>query len=344
MKERLNRILRVLFFLCLGGLLLYLAFRKVEFSKIAEALKSARYSWLILSFTFSILAFVSRARRWILMIRPLGYRPSLANTYHSMMTGYLVNFALPRMGEVSKCVALGRKEKIPVDKLIGTVIVERTFDVLSMLVILMLMLILRHNLMGSFLNENIIAPFAMKVSALFGSSPLPLLLPSFILISLILLVWIFRRSLLENRFISRVAGFARGIVDGLRSFYSMENKPEFIFHTIFIWVNYILMSWVIVFMIPATSSLGFADATFLVVIGSLGMSVPVQGGIGAYHWIVSRGLHFVYGVTIEEGLVYATLAHESQMILIVILGAISFYSLFSRSRLSYGQDKTTETK
>jgi uncharacterized protein (TIRG00374 family) len=310
--------------------LLYLAFRKVEFRKVAEALKTAHYSWLILSITFSMLAFFSRARRWILMIRPMGYNPSLRSTYHSMMTGYLVNFTLPRMGEVTKCVALGRKEKIPVDRLIGTVIVERTFDVLSMLAILLLMLVLRYDLMGNFIGENIIAPINRKITEAFGSYYILV----GILVSLIavtaLILWFSRHALKRNSLFMKASQFIKGILSGLKSFYTIDNKFEFLFHTVFIWVNYILMSWVIVFTIPATSNLTFADGTFLLVIGSLGMAAPVQGGIGAFHWIVSRGLYFVYGIPIADGLVYATLAHESQMILIAVLGAISFYTLLRR--------------
>ncbi|TFH33644.1 MAG: flippase-like domain-containing protein, partial [Bacteroidia bacterium] len=290
------------------------------------------------------LAFFSRARRWILMIRPLGYNPAIWSTYHAMMTGYLVNFALPRMGEVTKCVVLGRKEKIPVDRLIGTVIVERTIDVLSMLFILLLMLFLRHDLMGSFIGENVIGPINNKITNTFGSSYILFAILGAIMAVIATILWFSRHALRKNRFFSKVSDFAGGIVDGLRSFYSMEHKSEFILHTIFIWTNYIMMSWVIVFAIPATSSLTFADATFLVVIGSLGMSAPVQGGIGAFHWIVSRGLYFVYGISIEDGLVYATLAHESQMILIAILGAFSFYRLYGKTRKKAGETINNETR
>jgi glycosyltransferase 2 family protein len=284
-----------------------------------------------------MLAFFSRARRWILMIRPLGYNPSLLNTYHSLMTGYLVNFAFPRLGEVSRCMALGKKENIPVDKLIGTVIVERTFDVLSMLLIMALMLILKSGLTGSFIGSNVVQPLTHKFYSLFDMSLTVSVILALSILILIVLVIIFRKKLIHNRIISKIASFLKGIGKGLKSFYSMANKPEFIFHTIFIWVNYILMAWVVLFTIPATANLGFSDAIFILVIGSLGMSAPVQGGIGAFHWIISRGLHFVYGISIEDGLVYATISHESQLILIAVLGAFSFYRLFSARSSSPGK-------
>jgi hypothetical protein len=68
----------------------------------------------------------------------------------------------------------------------------------------------------------------------------------------------------------------------------------------------------------------------LMVIGSMGMAVPVQAGIGAFHWIVSRGLHYVYGLDLNEGLVFATLQHESQTLLILLLGSLSMVFLFSK--------------
>jgi hypothetical protein len=93
------------------------------------------------------------------------------------------------------------------------------------------------------------------------------------------------------------------------------------------------MTWVVVFAIPATSHLEMMDGLFLLVIGGLGMSAPVQSGIGAYHWIVSRGLVAVYtGITLEDGLVFATITHESQSLTAIILGLISFTLIFRKRR------------
>jgi hypothetical protein len=119
----------------------------------------------------------------------------------------------------------------------------------------------------------------------------------------------------------------------------MERKWEFIFHTVFIWVNYTLMTWVVVFAIDSTSHLTLNDSVFLLVIGGLAMSAPVQSGLGAFHYIISRGLAYVEGVKIEDGLVYAILTHESQLIFITIVGAISFFLIFHvRRRIKDGEE------
>ena len=130
------RLLKFIFFLAIGILLLWFAFRSVDFSKLVAELKKADYSWLLLSILFGLFAFISRARRWVLLINPLGFNPSARNAFYAMMTGYLANIALPRIGEITRCVALGKKEKIPVDQLIGTVVIERTIDFFSLLLIM----------------------------------------------------------------------------------------------------------------------------------------------------------------------------------------------------------------
>ena len=118
MKKAIKQVLNFLVFLSISILLLWLAFRNVKFDALCAGLKKANYFFVFLSVTVDILAFFSRARRWELMINPLGYKPTFWNTFHSMMTGYLANLALPRIGEITRCVVLGKREKIPVDKLI----------------------------------------------------------------------------------------------------------------------------------------------------------------------------------------------------------------------------------
>lgn len=144
-------------------MLLWLAFRNVNFSRLASDLKEAEYSWILLSVFFGFLAYVSRARRWVLLINPLGYKPSLINSFYSLMTGYLANLALPRIGEITRCVALGKKEKIPVDKLIGTVVVERTIDFLSLLTIMIILIFTSSDQIGLFLNESIMMPIQQSL-------------------------------------------------------------------------------------------------------------------------------------------------------------------------------------
>ena len=124
----------------------------------------------------------------------------------------------------------------------------------------------------------------------------------------------------------------RGIINGLKTITNLKRKREFLFHTVFIWVNYTLMTWVVVFSLESTSHLTLGDSIFLLVIGGLAMSAPVQSGLGAFHYIISQGLHLVNGIPLEDGLAYALLTHESQLIFVAIVGTISFFIIFKKDR------------
>lgn len=299
-----------------------------------EHFRDVKYSWIGLSLIFAILAHISRSRRWILLIEPLEHRkPGLWNTINAVLFGYLANFALPRVGEITRCVALGKKEKIPVDSLVGTVIVERAIDLLSLLFILLLLLIARFEKFGNFFNEYIFEPLGDKIAGIFGETLVFWLLVAGVFAAGTIILLIFWERIKETRIYRKAVSTLKGISSGLKTVFSMKRRWEFVFHTIFIWINYALMTWVVVFSIPGiTGHLGFMDGIFLLVIGSFGMAVPVQSGIGAFHWIVSRGLHFVYGLELSEGLVFATLQHESQTLLILVLGSISMLFLFSKRK------------
>lgn len=331
LKKSIIQILKFLAFLALGLVLLWLAFRGIDFDNLGKGLKEANYFWLIPALAFATLAYLSRARRWNLLIHPLGYRPAFKNSFYAMMTGYLANIALPRIGEISKCVALGRKEKIPVDQLIGTVVIERTIDFLSLMIILIIMLFVDGNTIGPFLLDNIYTPFQQKISQTFGATWVFWLILTFAGFVFLLAMYLLRAKLYRVRFFAKIFETLKGIIHGLKTITRIEHKWEFLFHTVFIWLNYALMTWVVVFAVKSISHLDLADGIFLLVIGGLAMSAPVNSGLGAFHFIVSGGLMAVYGVTKEDGLVYAILSHESQLIFGAILGVISFYALVRKS-------------
>ncbi|MBK7710553.1 MAG: flippase-like domain-containing protein [Bacteroidales bacterium] len=330
MRKGLLQTAKFTAFLAVGVLLLYFAFRNVNFTRLSADLKEADYSWLLLSILFGLFAYVSRARRWVLLINPLGYQPTLKNAFYSLMTGYLANLALPRIGEITRCVALGKKEKIPVDQLIGTVVIERTIDFLSLMIIMVFLIILSGDQITIFLRESILDPIQQKVFSIFGSTWILWIILLTLMVTGLFLLIRYKKRLRKIRFFAKLFDLARGIINGLKTITNLKRKWEFILLTIFIWVNYTLMTWVVVFSIESTSHLTLADSIFLLVIGGLAMSAPVQSGLGAFHYIISRGLLIVKGIPLEEGLVYALLTHESQLIFVAIVGTISFFIIFRR--------------
>lgn len=332
MRKGFLQSLKFIAFLFAGLVLLWLAFRNTDFNKLAADLKEANYYWLILSVTLALIAFVSRARRWVLLINPLGFKPTLANSFYALMTGYLANLALPRIGEITRCVALGKKENIPVDQLFGTVIIERTIDFVSLVAITITFFLVSSDRFGQFLQESFFHPIQRQILAAGITWVFWLTIAVIMIISFILLIR-YKKNLRKIRFFAKIFAIARGIVNGLKTITSLERKWEFVFHTIFIWILYALMTWVLVFSLESTSHITFVDSLFLLVIGGLAMSVPVQGGLGIFHLTISHGM-LLMGVPKEDGLIYALLAHESQLILISIIGAISFFTIFKKDKPS----------
>jgi uncharacterized protein (TIRG00374 family) len=332
LRKEIKNILKFLLFLAAGILLLWLAFRNINFQSLKEGLKHAKYSWVFLSVLCSLFAYVSRARRWILLINPLGYDPSFSNTFHSMMNGYLANLALPRVGEFTRCVALGKKEKIPVDQLLGTVIIERTIDFLSLVALMIFVIIFSGDTIVHFLKGSIINPMQEKLAGVFGSAFIFWISLLFLSAAFIFLLLRFKEKFRKIRFFDKMFFYAKGVINGLRTITKLERKMEFILHTLIIWVNFILMTWVMVFAVESTSELDLSAGLVLLVLGGLAMSAPVQAGVGAFHYAISRGLLALYGIALEDGMVYAILAHESQMIVTVILGTVSTFLIFRPSK------------
>lgn len=337
-KKKILTILNFLLFLTLGIILLYFAFRDISFRDLLSDLKNANYFWIFLSLLIGTLGFFIRAYRWKMLIEPLGYKPTTKDSFLALMTGYLANFTLPRFGEVTRCATLNRTNKIPMDALIGTVIIERAIDVIILLSLAVIIFFAKIDFFGQFLKTNVLDPLHNKIFTTFNFPPVAWL--AIILgILVFIIIFAFYRYLFSNfPLYKKIKKIILGIMDGLKTVFKMKKRIIFIFYTVLLWTIYFLMTWVVVYSIPATSHLTALDGLFLLVIGSLGMAAPVQGGIGAFHWIIYKGLT-IYGITREKGLVYATLSHESQALLVIILGAYSFLLLFlqrkKRKRLSF---------
>lgn len=325
------QVLKFLGFLAVGILLLWLAFRNVDFKSLAKNLTEANYYWLLLSIFFSLMAFILRARRWQLLVYPLGFSPSFWHTFHALMIGYMANLALPRIGEITRCVVLGKKEKIAVDKLLGTVVVERTIDFISILLFLILIVVTSEALIYDFLKKSIFIPFREKVFSFINFSWIFWgILVLLAVISLYLMIR-YRKNIRKIRFISKISDIAKGVITGFKTITNIKRKWEFIFLTIGIWISYALMTWVVVFCLKSTSNISFWNSLIILVVGGLAMSVPVQSGFGAFHYAVSRVLVVIQGISLEDGLTYAILSHESQIIFEIMIGLVSIYVMYGRN-------------
>lgn len=297
--------------------LLYLAFQGANIPKMWEILKDAQYSWVILSMMLGFLTFISRGYRWLILLETMGYSSSSYNSVNAVTIGYLVNLALPRLGEFTRCTALNRVEHIPIGKLFGTILVERAIDMVILLFLLVLTLFTNLDTFGGFFYDTF-GTKLQRTSNLIGYGILLLVIAAL----LFYLIYRYRRRLMRNKIFFKFFSLYRSIGHGSRTVFSMERKGIFLLHTLFIWFMYFLMTYLCFFSFDATGGFGPDKGLFVMVAGGLGMAAPTQGGIGAYHWMVKEALK-VIGVDNDMGLTFATVVHSSQVVMILLTGSIA---------------------
>jgi len=321
MKKLLN-VLKYALLLAFSAAMMWYAVRGLNLSRVGESILQANFWWLGLTIVLSALGYFSRAYRWKMQIDATGYHPTYWEVYHAMMVGYLANLVLPRLGEVLRCSVLRRTSGVPVQVGVGTMITERVIDVLVLLLILGATLLLAFNKFWSFATGLV----TDKYDTL-GQSKQTLLALAVIGIGLGLvsayLLWRNLERLRQHRVFGKVLSFVKGMLAGIFSIRRMKNKGTFLLHTIFTWVVYFLMGYMAFFAFPATQHLGLVAALAVLTFGTFGMAAPVQGGFGVYHLLVQSTL-LVYGVSKEDGIVYALVVHGSQTLLVVLMGGISF--------------------
>lgn len=253
------------------------------------------------------------------MIEPLGKKPRMLNVFLSVMVGYLMNLIIPRMGEISRCGVLARYEKMSFTKLLGTVVTERITDVIMLLILTIIVVVSQFGKIIQFLQNN--PDILAKADHILFSPTLII-----VVVAIVVFVVIFRKNILKSAFFEKLKKFITNFAEGLKSINKMKNKGWFIFHSVFIWLMYYLMLYVVFFSFSFTSHLLPIAGLTTFVLGSYGMVAPVQGGIGAWHFMVTQSL-MVYGVAKSNGLIFAFLAFTSMTALMVVMGLISLMVL-----------------
>lgn len=319
MSIKIQAIIKYAISFALGGALLWYVYRDTNFNQLINDLKDASLGWVFISYGFAMFSHLVRAYRWNLLMEPVNLNPSIQKSFLALMVGYLANTFLPRMGEVSRCAVLNRTDGIPVNKSFGTVITERVFDLLSLLFISSITLIIEADRLGGFLYDIIHEKF--------GKTNLSITIIAGLLGALFFSIFIIRavkrpgKRLGASKFYLSFKSFLRGLFEGILSFRNLKKKKEFIISTIIIWVCYYAMAYVVFFALPVTSHLGMTAGLAVLVLGGFGMAAPSPGGIGSYHWIIMKGM-VLYGLSEDEGKVYATLMHSSQLIMLVGVGLV----------------------
>tara|TARA_R110002020_G_scaffold384233_6_gene595181 strand:- start:71886 stop:72851 length:966 start_codon:yes stop_codon:yes gene_type:complete len=314
LKSSIKKTLKTILPILLGVFLVWYSYYSTsekDRSEIIHYIKNADLFWVGVSVFLGILTHLSRAVRWNYLLQPLGYKPKLFNNIMIILTAYFTNLGIPRSGEILRATALATYEHVPFQKGFGTIVTERVIDLVMLFLIVAIALFLQTDIIWGFLQQkgfNLI-----YLLALIGSG----------LLALSLGMYVVKKS--NSKFALKLKKFLRGLLEGILSIFRMKNKWSFVLHTLFIWLAYIAMFWVIKYTVLETVDLSVSQLLVPFVAGAFAMSAT-NGGIGIYPIAVSSALA-IFGISKVSGDAFGWIMWISQTLMIVVFGAISFLIL-----------------
>lgn len=338
MKKSFFTILQYGFFLGLGILFVWLTLKDIteqQWQSIQLSLKGARHWIIVPVIVMLLLSHYIRSLRWKLLMEPLGYKPTTFNTWAAVMIGYLVNAAVPRLGEVIKCTILAKYEKVRADKLVGTIVVERIIDLFCLLLVFILALVFQGHIIGDF-TVKLFGDFFKDNTGNFSGTKTLITIGSLILF--FVLIYFLLKRFGHIDIVVKIKSILKGIGNGLNSVRLIQHKGLFLFQSILIWVLYLASTTIGLYALKESESLGIAAGLTTLAIGSVGMLVT-PGGIGAYPLFVAN-LMGLYGLDVPTtGTTLGWLLWSAQTL--ITLGAGLFFSAL----LSYhNKQKKSETR
>ncbi len=291
-------------------------------AKVYEDFINSNIFYLFMVIFLFTLSNISRTLRWQMMLKPIGIKAGFFSSFNSIMLGYFANLGLPRVGEFVRAGALAKKENVKFDKVMGTIVLDRIIDVISLLIVFVITILISSGKLLNFIKDN--GDLSNKIINIVNN-------PVYWFVFVILFVggfFISKSNKVKNSFIGKkVLNFIQGLITGIKSIKSIEKPYLFIFHSVFIWTMYFMMNYVGFLAFEPTSKLGIDAAIVVFTFGSLGMVIPSPGGMGTYHFLVIEALS-LFGISGSDGFSYANIIFFSiQIFGIIFFGIIALIML-----------------
>lgn len=319
MNKSAKNVIKTVFFIAFGVALFAWTIQSVGLKEIISEIKKANFLWVGLALISGILSHWSRAVRWKILIKPLGHQVNTWNSFHSVIFGYLVNMAVPRLGEITRPGVMSKMENISFNQLIGTVLAERVVDMMMTLFIGIAILFIQF----SFIADTLKDLFGGYATIHPGLVAFIALIP----VAIFLILFFNRKVLFQGVLMQKIKGFLMDLFAGFKTIFVIQHKGMFIFHTLFIWLMYFFMPFFILKSLDATSHLGVSAGLTVLLFGTAAVIIPVPGGIGTFHFLVPIALT-LYEINELSGKTYATLTHAIQTVVILVVGIFSAIYIF----------------
>lgn len=318
----------------IAALLLWYVYKDLSIESLKRQFVNINYYWIGVSILLALVSHYLRAYRWNILLEPLGYHLKARRTFIAVMVGYFANNLVPRLGEVSRCGVLKRTDNVSMTSAFGSVVAERALDLIILIILAVITFLIEFDTLNQFILDKFQDKFPHSGS-IYGLFFTALIIIIALIILTFILFKLFRERLHRNSFYLKTRQFIKELLDGFLSIRKIKNQIGFWLSTVGIWLLYYMMLIVVFYAFPPTVNLSLIAGLTLLIMSGLGMSAPVQGGIGVFHILISSVL-VLYGISAEDGKVFALIAHTTQFMTTILFGGISFViSVFMKPRSSH---------
>jgi len=304
--------------LLVGLFIFWLQYKNTDWASTKQGLLETNYYWILVSIVLGLMSHWSRAVRWKMLIKPLGYNPKVSNIFMSVLVLYFTNLIIPRGGEVARCTILAKYEKIPASKLVGTMIVERIADTLTLLGLAIIIFTINIGILKEFFRVH--PELGEKLAQLLT---LTNILLGVTVVILLIIIFLLIKPFKNKKFEEKIDKIKRELKEGIKSIMKLENRWYFIGHTLFIFLMWLLMLYVVFLAYPPTKHLSIWIAMFTFMMSGFAMLAPIQAGFGAWHFMVIETI-FLFGIDKDHGKTFALIAHSSTSLIYLLWGSVAF--------------------
>jgi uncharacterized protein (TIRG00374 family) len=319
-KTILRTFLKIILPLAFGCLLLWYLYSKMDLNEIWEVIrKGVRYDIILFSLLFGLGANIMRGLRWGLLIRSLGDKVKTNNVVYAVLGNYAVNLVLPRVGEVWRCGMITKYDKIPFTRLLGTLLIDRVSDTVMVGLITCSIILFNFGFFQDFFAKN---PSLLEgFQSMFNSIWIYIIGVSFIIG-----IWFVFTYMSNFTLVKKAKSMLQNIWEGMKSVWLMKQKGLFLIQTLLIWIGYFFYFYITFFAFDFTQDLGIVVGLIAFTMGSIAVAVPVQGGIGPWHFMVIATL-VCFGVKETDAAAFALVVHTVQTIWLGLTGLVGVIAL-----------------
>ena len=319
-KSILRTFVKVVLPLGFGFLLLWWLFREMDLTEIWNVIRhGVRYDIILFSLLFGLFANIVRGLRWGLLIETLGVRFKRSNAIHAVLGNYAVNLVLPRVGEVWRCGIVAKYDKISFSKLLGTLLIDRVSDTIMVGTITLFIFIFNIDFFISFFAKNpaLLEGFHAMLNSIWIYA---------LAIGLVILVWFVFKYMSRFTLVRKAKDLLLNVWAGMKSIWLMDRKWLFLVQTLLIWSGYFCYFYITFYAFDFTRELGIGVGLIAFTMSSIGVAVPVQGGIGPWHFMVIATL-VCFGVNENDAAAFALVVHTVQTVWTGLCGLAGIVAL-----------------